>query len=92
MHALVVKWISLLTSDQSFQVRVLAGALKKVSINGKEYRAWYDVFRSGYSLVVEQLVANQLVGVRFSLSALLKDEVGISLLTVGIKDRDSEIL
>jgi hypothetical protein len=99
----VVKWISRLTSDQLFRVRILAEALlrlvKKRSFEVQtleiktsdmvSYRA------GGYGSVVEQLVANQLTRVRFSLPAqksLLRvfwfcGEVWIKVFTLGIKDR-----
>src|SRR3989338_1876629 len=64
-YASVVKWISRLTSDQLFRVRILAEALETRESGMVSCRA------GGYSLMVEHLVANQIVGVRFSIPALL---------------------
>ena len=59
----VVKWISQLTSDQLFWVRVLAGALE---VRGKDVLLFPI---RGYGLVVKRVLAKDQSGVRFSLAA-----------------------
>ena len=75
----MVKWISLQSSELSFQVRVLVGAQARVDEaqfeNGRGIRidrrgrVCKDTVTSGHGLVVERVLAKDEVGVRFSLPA-----------------------
>ena len=85
-HASVVKWISRLTSDQLFRVRILAEALET------KWGVVVSCRAGGYGSMVEHLVANQMMGVRFSLPAPKRDfettlQVCTNLCTLWIKDR-----
>ncbi len=59
----MVKWISQLTSDQLFWVRILVGALERSERGMLLYR------KGGHGLVVERVLAKDETGVRFSLPA-----------------------
>ena len=59
----MVKWISQLTSDQLFWVRILVGALEREVCDVLPYAL------SGYGLVVERVLAKDEIGVRFPVSA-----------------------
>ena len=94
----MVKWISQLTSDQLFWVRILVGALETKVCGVVVYRegclcepigglchAVGSLRRTegGYGLVVERVLAKDEAGVRFSLSA----QKCIKVLILWIKDK-----
>ncbi len=86
----VVKWISQQSSELSFQVRVLAGALERrgttVLLSSRA--------TCGYGLVVKRVLAKDESGVRFSLSAPNKEHPtrGVFCLGEGILYRSHLVL